>query len=43
MNKNYEAPVAEMIEMQIPSVLMMSGVGSGTSSQQTSGDPGMGD
>jgi hypothetical protein len=27
MNKTYEAPVAEMIEMQMPTVLMGSGQG----------------
>ncbi len=29
---NYEAPVAEMIEMNMPVVLMMSGTGPGTPS-----------
>lgn len=29
MMKNYEAPMAEMIEMQMPTVLMASGVNSG--------------
>jgi hypothetical protein len=40
MNKNYEAPLAEMIEMQIPSVLMMSGIGSGTSDTPVGGNTG---
>lgn len=30
MNKIYEAPVAEMIEMQMPVVLMESNLGGGT-------------
>jgi hypothetical protein len=30
MNKIYEAPVAEMIEMQMPVVLMQSNLGGGT-------------
>jgi len=33
MNKMYEAPKAEVIEMQMPTVLMISGVG---------GEPGEG-
>ena len=38
MNKTYEAPVAEMIKMQMPTVLMSSGTGnSGTG---FSGGPG---
>jgi N-methylhydantoinase B/oxoprolinase/acetone carboxylase alpha subunit len=31
MNKMYEAPKAEMIEMQMPVVLAQTNVGSGTS------------
>lgn len=38
MNKIYEAPVAEMIEMQMPVVLMESLVGGGS----TPGDGGAG-
>ena len=42
MNKTYEAPVAEMIEMQMPTVLMMSGGGGGSTGGNTPGssDPG---
>ncbi len=36
MNKNYEAPMAEMIEMQMPTVLMMSG-GTGSTSDPVGG------
>lgn len=31
MMKNYEAPMAEMFEMQMPTVLMSSPAGNGTS------------
>jgi len=37
MNKMYEAPVAEMIEMQMPAVLMDSLQGGGTGSGGTGG------
>jgi hypothetical protein len=37
MNKTYEAPVAEMIEMQMPTVLMVS-QGSGDGPTDTGGD-----
>ena len=39
MNKTYEAPVAEMIEMQMPSVLMASG-GTGSTSDPVGGGTG---
>ena len=39
MNKTYEAPVAEMIEMQMPSVLMASD-GTGSSSTTAGGGGG---
>lgn len=42
MNKTYEAPVAEMIEMQMPTVLMASQVGSGTATSQVGGNNGLG-
>jgi hypothetical protein len=38
MNKTYEAPVAEVIEMQMPSVLMMSDLNSG-SDETVTGNP----
>ena len=38
MNKMYEAPVAEVFEMQMPTVLMMSGLTAG-SSTDVEGDP----
>ena len=37
MNKMYEAPVAEVFEMQMPTVLMISDVTAG-SSEQPGGD-----
>ena len=41
MNKTYEAPVAEVFEMQMPTVLMVSqGLGDGNG---TGGDPLLGD
>lgn len=42
MNKTYEAPVAEMIEMNMPAVLMASG-GVGDSQDPVSGNSGLGD
>jgi hypothetical protein len=39
MNKMYEAPVAEMIEMQMPTVLMMSG-GTGSTVDPVGGGTG---
>jgi hypothetical protein len=41
MNKTYEAPVAEMIEMQMPTVLMSSGGGGGATGN-TPSDPSTG-
>ena len=41
MMKNYEAPVAEMFEMQMPTVLMASGMTDGH--HGSSGNPGEGD
>jgi len=37
MNKMYEAPVAEVFEMQMPTVLMASGMGF----DDPEGDPGL--
>lgn len=37
MNKTYEAPVAEVIEMQMPTVLMVS-QGNGSFESDTEGD-----
>lgn len=42
MNKTYEAPVAEVFEMQMPTVLMNSGDGA-YSGQTPSGDDPFGD
>jgi hypothetical protein len=43
MNKTYEAPVAEMIEMQMPVVLMVSaGTGTGIN-DPIGGNSGLGD
>lgn len=35
--KTYEAPVAEMIEIQMPAVLMASGTGTSTTPQNAQG------
>lgn len=42
MNKTYEAPVAEVIEMQMPTVLMVSQTGQG-SGFAPGNDPGLDD
>ena len=43
MNKTYEAPVAEVIEMQMPVVLTMSSINEAGSSENPGGDDPFGD
>ena len=43
MNKTYEAPVAEVIEMQMPVVLTMSSITEAGSSENPGGEPNLWD